>query len=257
MRTPILAGNWKMNKTVDEATALVEAMKSGLIAIPGVDVVLCPPFLAIADVSRMMADSGVSVGAQDMYWEESGAYTGEVSPVMIREMCQCVIIGHSERRAHFCETDEAVNRKLLSALAHGLKPVVCIGETLALREEGKTETWVSGQVRAALGGLSPEQAAGTVLAYEPIWAIGTGLAATADEAERVCGAVVRATVEELYGAAIASVTRIQYGGSVKPGNTLELMSKPNIDGGLVGGASLSAADFVEVVRLCAKAKGLV
>ena len=256
MRTPILAGNWKMNKTVAEAAALVEAMRDVLLAIPGVEKVVCPPFVAIADVARRLAGTELGVGAQDMYWEQSGAYTGEVSPPMVKEFCQYVIIGHSERREHFGETDETVNRKLKAALAHELKPIVCVGETLDLRQDGRTETWLAGQVRAALRGLSAAQVDGVVIAYEPIWAIGTGLAATAEEAERVCGTVVRAAVAELYGQGTADALRIQYGGSVKPGNAYELMSHANIDGGLVGGASLRADDFVEIVRQTARAKGL-
>ncbi|MBC7257358.1 MAG: triosephosphate isomerase, partial [Chloroflexi bacterium] len=170
--------------------------------------------------------------------------------------CDYVIIGHSERREHFGETDTSVNRKIKAAFAHGLTPIVCVGESLALRQEGRTEVWVSGQVKAALEGLSAEQVASLVIAYEPIWAIGTGLAATAEEAERVCGQVVRATVAELYGADVAEAVRIQYGGSVKAANIAELMRQPNIDGALVGGASLSAEEFVAIVRYSAEAKGL-
>lgn len=256
MRKPILAGNWKMNKTVAEAAALVTAMRDRLLAIPGVEKVLCPPFMAVPEVARLVAGTEIRVGAQDMYWEPSGAYTGEVSPVMVKEFCDYVIIGHSERREHFGETDTSVNRKIKAAFAHGLTPIVCVGESLALRQEGRTEVWVSGQVKAALEGLSAEQVASLVIAYEPIWAIGTGLAATAEEAERVCGQVVRATVAELYGADVAEAVRIQYGGSVKAANIAELMRQPNIDGALVGGASLSAEEFVAIVRYSAEAKGL-
>ena len=256
MRKPILAGNWKMNKTVAEAAALVKAMRDRLLAISGVEKVLCPPFMAIPEVARLVSGTEIRVGAQDMYWEPSGAYTGEVSPVMVKEFCDYVIIGHSERREHFGETDASVNRKIKAAFAHGLTPIVCVGESLALRQEGRTEVWVSGQVKAALEGLSAEQVASLVIAYEPIWAIGTGLAATAEEAERVCGQVVRATVAELYGADVAEAVRIQYGGSVKAANIAELMRQPNIDGALVGGASLSAEEFVAIVRSSAEAKGL-
>lgn len=254
MRKPILAGNWKMNKTVAEAIALVNEMKDDLIAIESVDSVFCPPFLAVADVSRLVEGTPLGVGAQDLYWEESGAYTGEVAPGMVAELCQYVIIGHSERREFFGETDETVNKKIHAAFAHGLTPIVCVGETLELRQAESTESWVKGQVAAALAGLSAEQVARMVIAYEPIWAIGTGLAATSEEAERVCGEVVRATVAELYGGATADAVRIQYGGSVKPANAAELMAMPNIDGGLVGGASLKATDFVEIVRLTAAAQ---
>jgi len=254
MRKPILAGNWKMNKTVAEAIALVNEMKDDLIAIESVESVFCPPFLAVADVARLTAGTPLGVGAQNLFWKESGAYTGEVAPNMVAELCQYVIIGHSERREYFGETDETVNKKIVAAFAQGITPIVCVGETLELRQAERTESWVKGQVVAALAGLSAEQVASMVIAYEPIWAIGTGLAATSEEAERVCGEVVRATVAELYGQATADAVRIQYGGSVKPSNAAELMAMPNIDGGLVGGASLKAADFVEVVRLTAAAK---
>ena len=254
MREPILAGNWKMNKTVAEAVELVAAMKEDLLQIDTVECVFCPPFMAVPAVSWLVDGTPLQVGAQDMYWEDSGAFTGEVSPLMIKEFCQYVIIGHSERRQYFHETDEAVNKKIVAALAHGLTPIVCVGETLELREQGETESWVATQVRAALESISAEQVASMVLAYEPIWAIGTGVPATAEDAERVCGSVVRATVAELYDQTTAEAVRIQYGGSIKPANALEIMQQPNIDGGLVGGASLKAADFVECVRLTAKAK---
>jgi triosephosphate isomerase len=254
MRKPIIAGNWKMNKTVAEAVALVAAMKDEMRIVAGVDIVFCPPFLAVPAVAGLVKGTALGVGAQDMYWKESGAFTGEVSPLMVREFCQYVIIGHSERREFFGETDETVNNKIVAAFAHGLTPIVCVGETLALRQEGRTESWVAGQVKAALAGLSAEQVARLVIAYEPIWAIGTGLAATAQEAERVCGAVVRATVRELYGVATAEAVRVQYGGSVSAANALELMGQPNIDGGLVGGASLKAADFLAIVQAAAQAQ---
>ncbi len=256
MRKPILAGNWKMNKTVAEAVALVQNMKGELLKVNGVEKVLCPPFMAIPEVAKLVAGTELRLGAQDMYWQDSGAFTGEVSPLMVKEFCQYVIIGHSERRQHFGETDETVNRKIKAALAHGLTPIVCVGESLDIRQADQTEKWVAGQVKAALAGLTGAQVASLVIAYEPIWAIGTGLPATAEEAERVCGQVVRAIITELYGIPTADAVRIQYGGSVTPANAAELMSKPNIDGALVGGASIKAADFVEIVRLAAKAKGV-
>ncbi len=256
MRKPIMAGNWKMNKTAQEGVELVQAMLGDLAPLSSVERVVCPPFLAVPDVSRAAAGSELRVGAQNLYWEASGAFTGEVSPAMVREFCDYVIIGHSERRELFGETDEGVNRKIKAALAIGLIPIVCVGETRALREGGLTETWVRGQVISALDGLSAEQVAGMIIAYEPIWAIGTGLAATPADAEDVCGGVVRATVRELYGAATADAVRIQYGGSVNPANVFEIMSQPNVDGGLVGGASLKAADFVTLVRETVRAKGL-
>ena len=248
MRTPIMAGNWKMNKTVAEAEALVREMMDPLLAIEGVDKVFCPPFMAVPAVAALVKGTPIGVGAQDMYWKESGAYTGEVSPLMVAEFCDYVILGHSERREYFGETDETVHQKLLAALQHGLTPIVCVGETLEQRDAGVTESWVTGQVEAALRDLSAEQVAGIIIAYEPIWAIGTGRAATAQDAEHVCGSVVRATIARLFGRDTAEAIRIQYGGSVNPGNAAELMAQPNIDGGLVGGASLKAADFVAVVR---------
>jgi triosephosphate isomerase (TIM) len=256
MRVPILAGNWKMNKTAGEAVALVKAMKEGLMALPGTERVVCPPFLAIPDIARLLAGTDIKVGAQDLYWEKSGAFTGEVAPSMLAEFCQYVIIGHSERREFFGETDAGVNKKIKAALAVGLLPIVCVGESLSLRQAGQTESWIIAQVHAALDSLTPEQVTELVIAYEPIWAIGTGLAATAEEAERVCGQVVRATLSEIYGASVANAVRIQYGGSVKGSNALELMGKPNIDGALVGGASLNAAEFVSIVKSASQAKGI-
>lgn len=252
MRKPIVAGNWKMNKTVAEARELVAAMVGELGGVTQADVVFCPPFMAVPDVARAVAGTHIGVGAQDLYWEKSGAYTGEVSPAMVAEFCQYVIIGHSERREHFGETDESVNKKIKAALAIGLKPIVCIGESLALRQANQTEPWIEGQVQGALYGLSAEQVSGLILAYEPIWAIGTGLAATSAEAERVCGQVVRETVRVLYGDAVAEAVRVQYGGSVSAANAAELFAQPNIDGGLVGGASLKAADFITIVKAAIK-----
>ncbi|MEA3408441.1 MAG: triose-phosphate isomerase [Chloroflexota bacterium] len=257
MRKPILAGNWKMHKTAAEGVTLVEKIEEGAGSISEVEKVVCPPFTALPDVARALADVEIGVGAQDMYWEENGAYTGEISPLMAKEFCEYVIIGHSERREHFGETDETVNRKVRAAFSHELTPIVCVGETQELREAGKTETWVKDQVTKALAGLTAQQVARLILAYEPIWAIGTGLAATAEQAEAVCGPVIRATIKELYDEDTAEAVRIQYGGSIKPHNAEELMSQPNIDGGLVGGASLQAEDFVEIIRLTAKAKGLL
>ncbi len=248
MRKPIVAGNWKMNKTVAEARALVSEAKADLSQVDQVDRVFCPPFMAVPAVAELVAGTDLGVAAQNLYWEESGAYTGEVSPSMVAEFCQYVIIGHSERRQYFGETDATVNKKILAAFAHNLTPIVCVGETLELRQAGKTETWVADQVRGALSNLSAEQVTRLIMAYEPIWAIGTGLAATPEDAEHVCGSVVRATVRELYGDAVADALRIQYGGSIKPGNALELMSQPNVDGGLVGGASLKPDEFVSITR---------
>ncbi|MFP3895257.1 MAG: triose-phosphate isomerase [Anaerolineales bacterium] len=257
MRKPILAGNWKMHKTAAQGKALVEKIEDPASSITEVEKVVCPSFLAIPDVARTLVDTDIGVGAQDMHWKESGAYTGEISPLMLQEFCTYVIIGHSERREYFDETDETVNRKVKAAFGHELTPIVCVGETQELRESGRTEPWIKDQVTKALNGLTGEQVARLILAYEPIWAIGTGLAATAEQAEAVCGPVIRATIKELYDQDTAEAVRIQYGGSIKPHNAEELMSQPNIDGGLVGGASLQSEDFVEIIRLTAKAKGLL
>lgn len=246
-----------MNKTIAEATELVKAMKEEILKVTSVDRVLCPPFMVIPAVAGLVAGTEIGVGAQNMYHKDLGAFTGEVSPLMVKELCQYVIIGHSERRQFFGETDESVNAKIKSALAHGIRPIVCVGEPLEVRQQDRTESWVSGQVKAALAGLSAQQVAGLVIAYEPIWAIGTGIPATAEEAERVCGQVVRATITELYDIPTSDIVRIQYGGSVTAANAAELMVKPNIDGGLVGGASLKPAEFIAIVQHTARAKGLL
>jgi triosephosphate isomerase len=254
MRIPIIAGNWKMNKTIAEAVALVQAIKEPLSSITGVDKVVCPTFVCLPAVKEAIGDAEIGLGAQNMYDKESGAYTGEIAPGMLEGLVQYVIIGHSERRAYFGETNESVNSKIVAALAHNLTPIVCVGETLELRQAGETNDWVKGQVIAALNGLTGDQVQSSVIAYEPIWAIGTGVAATTADAQEVIGEVVRPTVAELFGDKVAQAVRIQYGGSVKPSNAAELMSMPDIDGGLVGGASLQAEDFCDIVRLTAKSK---
>ena len=255
MRRPILAGNWKMNLTIAQATEFVRGVRRGLNAIKGVDRVLCPPFTALAPIKDLLAATEIGLGAQNMYWEEKGAFTGEVSPAMLQELCRYVILGHSERRAYFGETDEGVNRKLKAALAHGLHPIVCVGETEAEYDAGQTEQVVSSQVRGCLAGLTSEQVAGLVIAYEPVWAIGTGKAATAAGAGSVIGLNIRGTIAGLYGEAAAEAVRVQYGGSVTPANVAEFMAHPDIDGALVGGASLKP-DFVELVRIAAETKGV-
>ena len=255
MRRPILAGNWKMNLTIAQATEFVRGVRRGLNAIKGVDRVLCPPFTALAPIKDLLAATEIGLGAQNMYWEEKGAFTGEVSPAMLQELCQYVILGHSERRAYFGETDEGVNRKLKAALAHGLHPIVCVGETEAEYDAGQTEQVVSSQVRGCLAGLTSEQVAGLVIAYEPVWAIGTGKAATAAGAGSVIGLNIRGTIAGLYGEAAAEAVRVQYGGSVTSANVAEFMAHPDIDGALVGGASLKP-DFVELVRIAAETKGV-
>lgn len=256
MRIPIIAGNWKMYKTAEESLELVQRMRASLAGFEAIEIVLCPPFLSLPHVSEVLACSAIGVGAQNMFWEDEGAYTGEISPVMLKPFCQYVILGHSERRQYFEETDAGVNRKVKSALKHGLIPIVCVGENLAQNEAGHTRQVVEAQVRGALDDLSAEQAAEIVIAYEPVWAIGTGKAATGDGANTTIGGAVRGTVEAMFGSEAAHRVRIQYGGSVKPSNIAEYMRQPEIDGALVGGASLKAEDFVEIVRLSAQAKNL-
>jgi len=254
MRIPIIAGNWKMNKTIAEAVELVQTIKDPLAAIAGVEAVVCPTFVCLPAVKEAIGEAEIGLGAQNMYDKESGAYTGEIAPGMLEGLVQYVIIGHSERRAYFGETDESVNKKIVAALAHNLTPILCVGETLELRQRGKTNDWVRDQVVAALDGLTGEHVQAIVIAYEPIWAIGTGVAATTTDAQAVIGDVVRPTVASLFGDEVAQAVRIQYGGSINPSNAAELMSMPDIDGGLVGGASLKAEDFVDIVRRTAESK---
>ena len=254
MRKPILAGNWKMNMTIADATGFVRSIRRGLNNVRGVDRVICPPFTALAALKDLLSATDIGLGAQNMHWEEGGAYTGEIAPAMLTELCQYVILGHSERRAFFGETDEGVNRKTKTALAHGLLPIVCVGETETEHDAGQTEQVVGGQVRGCLAGLTAEQVTGLVIAYEPVWAIGTGKAATPAGAGAVIGLTIRGTIAELYDEATAQAVRVQYGGSVKPSNVAEFMSHPDIDGALVGGASLKP-DFVDLVRIAAETKG--
>ncbi len=246
MRRPIIAGNWKMNKTPDEARALIEDLKP-LVADAEAEVVVCPPFFCLAAAVEAVKGSSIKVGAQNLHFKKSGAYTGEVSADMLTALgVEYVIIGHSERRQYFAETDETVNLKVKAALEAGLKPIVCVGESLSQRENGITKEFVSMQTKLALKGLSADEAKGVVIAYEPIWAIGTGKTATSDEANETIGDI-RAALREEFGDA-ADEIRIQYGGSMKGSNAKELMAKPEIDGGLIGGASLKAEDFEKVVK---------
>ncbi|HEV3232422.1 MAG TPA: triose-phosphate isomerase [Candidatus Dormibacteraeota bacterium] len=246
-RTPLIAGNWKMNRTVPESVELARAIVAGLPRdLDGVEVVLLPPFTSLWPVSEAVADSRVALGAQDIYWEASGAYTGEVSAAMVSGWCRYALIGHSERRRLFGETDATVNRKVHAALAHGLRPMVAVGETLEEREAGQTEAMLSRQVPEALIGLDERQGLELVMAYEPVWAIGTGRTATADQAEEACG-LIRRLVAQALGTAVAESVRILYGGSVVPANARELLAPPNVDGALVGGASLKADDFLAIV----------
>ncbi len=247
MRTPFVAGNWKMNKSADAAAAFVREIAPDLNAIDGIDIAVCPPFIAVSAVAQALAGTKIGVGAQNMYFEESGAYTGEISPAMLQGLCRYVILGHSERRALFGETDEGVNKKIKAALAHNLTPIVCVGESLAQNEAGETQSFVSGQVRAAFAGLEEWQAAVCVVAYEPIWAIGTGRSATAQQAGDIIRRSVRDVLTELFGHDTAQSIRIQYGGSVTEDNIAEYMRQPDIDGALVGGASLKPT-FIKLVR---------
>jgi triosephosphate isomerase len=251
MRTPIVAGNWKMNTTLAEALALVDTLKPELERLDGVDRVVCPPFISLAAVSERLRGSPIGVGAQDVYFEKSGAYTGEVSAPMLQGLVEYVIIGHSERRQYFGETDEWVNRKVKAALGHGLTPILCVGENLDQNESGQTEAVVGGQVKRALEGINDP--AGLVIAYEPIWAIGTGRASSAEDANRVA-AFIRATADDLLGPETAGTMRIQYGGSVTPDNFAEFIRQPDIDGALVGGASLKAPLFAEICRQAAASR---
>lgn len=246
MRKKIIAGNWKMNKNHNEAVELINTLKSGIDTDKS-DVVVCVPFVDLMSVSEAIKGTNINLGAQNMHFEESGAYTGEIAPAMLKELgVKYVIIGHSERRAYFGETDETVNKKVKKALEHGIVPILCVGETLEERELNITIELVRVQVKKALAGVSKEDAKKVVIAYEPIWAIGTGKVATKEQAEEVC-AEVRKVVAEVYGQEVSDVIRIQYGGSVTGDTANELFNMPNIDGGLVGGASLKE-DFIKVVN---------
>jgi triosephosphate isomerase len=245
MPTPIVAGNWKMNTTLTEAIALASEMRDALDTIGGVEKVLCPPFVSLKAVKDAVEGTSIRMGAQNMHHEEKGAYTGEVSPGMLEELCQYVILGHSERRQYSWETDEAINRKVRAALAAGLKPILCVGEGLEEREEGLAKSVVTAQLRGALNRVSSSDA--LAVAYEPIWAIGTGKAATGEAAEEIMS-TIRDTLIELYGDASAMEVPLLYGGSVTPDNVAEYASQPNVNGALVGGASLDAVRFAGIAR---------
>lgn len=254
MRTPFIAGNWKMNKTIDEAVELVRELRRLVLDVETVEIAVCPPFVALSAVAEALRGSKIKVGAQNLFWEEKGAYTGEISGAMLKGLVECVIIGHSERRQYFGETDETVNKRVKAALAKGLQPIVCVGETLAQYEAGETAQVVSGQVRRGLDGLTVEQAKSIVIAYEPVWAIGTGKAATGAGANSVVALNIRGPLSEMFGEAVAQSIRVQYGGSVTPANIAEFMSMPDLDGALVGGASLKANDFAEIIKSTARVK---
>lgn len=247
MRKPIIAGNWKMNNNIEESIKLIEEIKSFDLN-KDVDAVVCVPFTDIKDVKKALEGTDIKLGAQNMHWEESGAFTGEISPLMLKELSvDYVILGHSERRQYFNETDETVNKKMKSALVHDLKPIVCIGETLEEKEAGKEKEVVENQVVKAFEGISKEEVEKIVIAYEPIWAIGTGKTASADDANDMIG-FIRGVIGKIYDSDTKENIRIQYGGSVKPSNITELMEKEEIDGALVGGASLKAEDFAKLIN---------
>lgn len=248
MRTPFVAGNWKMNKTVEEARVLVSEMAGELQKIHGVEKVLCPPFTALFAVSALLQGTDIGLGAQDMYWEEKGAFTGQISPLMVKEMCRYVIIGHSERRTYFGETDATVNRKVAAARAFDLIPIVCVGETLAEYEAGQTAAVVSRQVRDGLKDLPADFGPKIVIAYEPVWAIGTGRASSGENANAVVRDMIRPALADLFGAQAAQAIRVLYGGSVTAANAAEFFRQVEIDGALVGGASLKAGEFVAITR---------
>jgi triosephosphate isomerase len=246
VRRLLIAGNWKMHKTVQEAVELVRELKELVSDVKDRDILVCPPFTALYAVSRELEGSNIALGAQNMFYEEKGAFTGEISPLMVKDVgCSYVILGHSERRHIFGETDELINKKVLSAVNHGLIPILCVGETLQEREEDKTKEVIERQVKEGLKGLN--ETSEFVIAYEPVWAIGTGKTATPELAEKV-HSFIREILAEMFGKEKADSIRILYGGSVKPENAAGLMSQPNIDGSLVGGASLKAESFAKIVK---------
>lgn len=261
-RKPFIAGNWKMNKTVSEGIALVNELKGMAEGINDVDIAVCPTFVSLAKVGDAIKSSNIMLGAQDTFWKESGAWTRQIAPKMLLDVgCQWVIVGHSETRgrfgtvdeelskvlSYFGESDTTVNMKAKAAFAAGLTPIIACGELLSEREAGQTDQVIVGQMKICLNGFTKEQAMKMVIAYEPVWAIGTGEVCGADEADRVCG-LIRGVVKDMYGADVADAVRIQYGGSVKPDNAVELMHKENIDGALVGGAALKASDFIGIIK---------
>jgi len=248
MRIPIIAGNWKLNNTVSEAVVLTTALKGLVAESTGVEIIVAPPFTALSAVHDVIAESNIHLSAQDVFWEGSGAFTGEVSAPMLKDVgCDYVIIGHSERRQYFGETNERVNRKVKAALAHGLKPIICVGEQLEEREAGRTETVIENHVTGGIAGLSACDMLASVIAYEPVWAIGTGKTATPAQAQEVHN-FIRGLLTNAYSDEVASQICIQYGGSVKPENAAELMVQPDVDGALVGGASLGAESFAQIVK---------
>jgi triosephosphate isomerase (TIM) len=252
MRKVIIAGNWKLNKTSREALTLVEELKREVANAEGIDVVVCPPFTALDTVSDAVMDTNIALGAQNLYWQDSGAFTGEISAPMLKDLgAKYVIVGHSERRQFFGETNETVNKRIRAALAHGLTPIVCVGENLAERESNKTFDVIKNHTEGSLAGLTAEEVMKLVIAYEPVWAIGTGKTASPEQAQEV-HAYIRELLSKMFNADVASSVRIQYGGSVTPENISSLITKPDIDGALVGGASLKAPSFAAIVKSAKK-----
>jgi len=251
MRKPLIAGNWKMNTNVDEAISLVRAMVSELDEIAGVEKVLCPPFISLATVKELVKNTSIQLGAQNMHFEDRGAYTGEISPLMLVNLCQFVILGHSERRQYFAETDDVINKKVKKVIEFGLNPILCVGESLEDNESGRTEQIIARQVKAGLSGIKP--AGQMVVAYEPVWAIGSGRAATGKQANSTIS-LIRSTIAGFWDNNTAQAVRILYGGSVTSSNIAEFIAQPEIDGALVGGASLKANEFVGIVSQTASLK---
>jgi len=251
IRKPLIAGNWKMNKTILEALELANGIKRALLDLAeNVDIVLCPPFTALAEVAEVLLDSNIKLGGQDMYWQESGAYTGEISGIMLKDIgCNFVIIGHSERRQYFSETNETVNKKIKAAIKLNLSPIVCVGETLEERQKNKTPLVVREQVEGALSGIDAKDMLKINIAYEPVWAIGTGVNARPEQAQEV-QKFIRDLIEKRYNREVADSIRILYGGSIKPDNFKDLIAQEDIDGGLVGGSSLEVDSFCQIVKLC-------
>ncbi len=254
MRLPIVAGNWKMYKTPSEAVAFAEALIPALTPLEGAERVVCPPFIDIPGVQKVLAGTPIKVGAQNVHWEAQGAFTSQISAPMLKGLVEYVIVGHSESRQYLCETDEMINKKARTLLANGLKPIIACGESLAQNQAGETESFVGGQIRAAFKDIPVSDLANIVVAYEPIWAIGTGRSATGEQANTIIKRAIRNVLAELYGKDAAETVRIQYGGSVKPDNMKEFMSQPDIDGALVGGASLKVEDFTALTRIAIEAK---
>ncbi|MDZ4767530.1 MAG: triose-phosphate isomerase [Chloroflexota bacterium] len=255
MRIPIIAGNWKMYKNAADSIAFVQALTPAIDALSGVEKVLCPAFVALAGVADALRGTSIKVGAQNTHWKDEGAFTSQIAPSMLIGLVEYVIVGHSECRQYLGDTDYIVNRKARALLAHGLKPIIAVGESLEQNEAGDTDSFVSSQVRAALAGIDADAMQHVVIAYEPIWAIGTGKSASPEIAQQIVGGTVRRTLTAIYGAAIADTVRIQYGGSVKPDNMADYMRQPDIDGALVGGASLKVDQFTSLLKTAAEIKG--